>query len=508
MVMDGQSQVLADSSRKLDEIDVILGTKDGQIERGRDPQRCRHNARQKCSYCLPLDPYDEEYLKEKEIKHMSFHAHCRKLMSTHGKGTSLKKPLETVKLSVDLNCPAHKPYPKGVCTKCRPPTVTLNRQKFRHVDNVCFENEDVVNEFLNYWRKSNEQRAGYLIGRYEECPEVPLGIRAIVLAIYEPPQEANNKCIKLVDEGAEGAAVDKLCAWLDVRRVGWIFTDLFTANAFDGSVHCTRHAQSYLLSAEECITAGALQVKYPNPTQFCSDGVYGSKFVTVVASGDESEKVSFHGYQVSNQCMQLVEANLLCPTNHYELAYIRETPLNEQHYIPDVQYTEKNEYGAEVRRVGRPLPVEFLMVDVPAGMPKEYRCTFHIPTDKKFPIENRSTVKETQTAEKVAQFCEQFSLENFLDLATNFHFLLYLLTQKDVPFTDEELRALCDCVKTGDREGAREWAATTDHWTALVALSHHSQAPLKGWNCRHCTFSNRETERECTMCGLPNEAAH
>lgn len=83
--------------------------------------------------------------------------------------------------------------------------------------------------------------------------------------------------IKLVDEGVEGEAVDKLCAWLDLRRVGWIFTDLFTANAYDGSVHSTRHAQSYLLSAEECITAGALQSKYPNPTQFCSDGVYGSK---------------------------------------------------------------------------------------------------------------------------------------------------------------------------------------------------------------------------------------
>ncbi|GMT14952.1 hypothetical protein PFISCL1PPCAC_6249, partial [Pristionchus fissidentatus] len=218
---DGKSQVFSSSSHKLDEIDFVVGSKDGQIDRGRDHQRCRHNARKKCSYCLPLDPFDEEYLKEKEIKHMSFHSHCRKMMGTHGKSNTTK-PLENVNLSVDLNCPAHKPYPKGVCTKCRPPTVTLNRQKFRHVDNVCFENEDVVNEFLNYWRKSNEQRVGYLIGRYEECTDVPLGIRAIVHAVYKPAQTSTNYSIHLDDEGEEGKAVDKLCAWLDLRRVGWI----------------------------------------------------------------------------------------------------------------------------------------------------------------------------------------------------------------------------------------------------------------------------------------------
>lgn len=51
-----------------------------------------------------------------------------------------------------------------------------------------FENGQIVEKFLNYWRKSGHQRVGLLYGRYEPYDGVPLGIRAVVSAIYEPPQ--------------------------------------------------------------------------------------------------------------------------------------------------------------------------------------------------------------------------------------------------------------------------------------------------------------------------------
>jgi nuclear protein localization family protein 4 len=51
-----------------------------------------------------------------------------------------------------------------------------------------FENGNMVNRFLNYWRSWGHQRVGYLYGRYEMYDGVPLGVRAIVSAIYEPPQ--------------------------------------------------------------------------------------------------------------------------------------------------------------------------------------------------------------------------------------------------------------------------------------------------------------------------------
>lgn len=94
----------------------------------------------------------------------------------------------------------------GVCTKCQPNPVTLMRQvtilqsscenrhfrlalqPYRHVDNIMFENGNMVNRFLNYWRSSGHQRIGFLYGRYEVYDGVPLGVRAVVAAIYEPPQ--------------------------------------------------------------------------------------------------------------------------------------------------------------------------------------------------------------------------------------------------------------------------------------------------------------------------------
>uniref|UniRef100_A0A1I7Z0Q5 MPN domain-containing protein n=1 Tax=Steinernema glaseri TaxID=37863 RepID=A0A1I7Z0Q5_9BILA len=209
----------------IDEVDKILAKAEGKIQRKRG-RLCNHGSNQKCTNCLPLDPYDEEYLKEKEIKHMSFHSYVRKLTDGHGKSTKMLKPLDNESYKLVRKCDnGHKPFPKGICTKCRPPVVTLNRQKFRHVDNITIENEYVVNPFLNYWRKSGHQRVGYLIGRYMQFDDVPLGIKAVVAAIYEPPQTSTPDSTQF-DQDPHDQDVEELCEFLSLKRVGWIFTDL------------------------------------------------------------------------------------------------------------------------------------------------------------------------------------------------------------------------------------------------------------------------------------------
>ena len=61
-------------------------------------------------------------------------------------------------------------------------------QRYRHVDYISFENPWMCDRFLNYWRSTGNQRLGIMYGRYEPHKDIPLGIKATVAAIYEPPQ--------------------------------------------------------------------------------------------------------------------------------------------------------------------------------------------------------------------------------------------------------------------------------------------------------------------------------
>lgn len=53
---------------------------------------------------------------------------------------------------VNYNCPNHKPFPEGMCNKCLPPSVILNRQSYRHVDYVSFMNFNEMASFVGYWQ--------------------------------------------------------------------------------------------------------------------------------------------------------------------------------------------------------------------------------------------------------------------------------------------------------------------------------------------------------------------
>lgn len=59
---------------------------------------------------------------------------------------------------------------------------------------------------------------GYLYGTYEQHTDVPLGIRAKVAAIYEPPQESSRDSINICpDDGAND--VDAVASALGLKKV-------------------------------------------------------------------------------------------------------------------------------------------------------------------------------------------------------------------------------------------------------------------------------------------------
>lgn len=508
------------NSIKEDEIDVLLSKQDGLIHRGRDPQLCHHNPNSKCIHCVPLEPYDEEYLKNHKppIKHMSFHAFLKKM----GGGTDRGKftVLEDISCRIKPGCTEHPPWPGGICTKCQPSAITLKRQVYRHVDNILFENPFIVEPFLNYWRKTGNQRLGFLYGRYEHHKDVPLGIRASVAAIYEPPQEGTPDSIKLLSDPVE-AIVDKLAADLGLQKVGWIFTDLVAEDVRKGTVKHLRDINTHFLTAEESILAGQLQNQHPSPCKLSSNGKFGSKFSTVVVSGNTDNQVGFDGFQVSNQCMALVRDDCLVPTiDEPGLGYVRESSSNQ--YVPDVFYKTVDSYGNEVTLLARPMPIEYLLVQVPTAFPVEPQFTFSNQSQgEPFPLENRSSMGEVQDFHALVRYLNQVPPDEFLPAVSNFHLLVFLATCDIFPLKDH-LGDLCTAIRNKDADLARRWSKS-EEWCTVMQLMQAANAPSPeprgsrdvdmvdisqspsgaSWSCKHCTFMNQHEHENCDMCGLP-----
>jgi len=512
-----------------DEIDQHLEKQDGLIYRKRNEQLCHHGPQGKCLHCVPLEPYDEQYLQSADppIKFLSFHSHLRKLKGGPDKGKFAV--LENISVKIKQGCTSHPPWPEGICTKCQPSAVTLNRQRYRHVDYVQFENPLMVDNFLNYWRTCGNQRIGMLYGKYEPYDKLPLGIQATVAAIYEPPQVSTRGSVELLEDERE-SIVKEVAAGLGLQCVGWIFTDLVPQDATSGTVkHFRGTIDTHFLSSEECILAAQLQNKHPSPSKLSRDGHFGSKFVTVVVTGDKENQIHFEGYQLSDQCMALVRESCLVPTlDAPELAYVIES--SNKQYVPDVFYKVKDEYKNEVTKLARPLPVEYLLLDLQAAFPVEPTFTFTANASvKHFPIEQREALGEFQDFNGFSRYLSQFDASGFLSAMSDLHLLVYMATCDMLPVRNAML-TLLEAIKNKDETLARNWSKGEEWGTVeqLIAASEPSPGindrqtsfvgpgadplpPISGgangggamWTCQHCTFHNNPSDSSCDMCGLP-----
>eukprot|EP00124_Ichthyophonus_hoferi_P003546 Ihof_evm7s312 gene=Ihof_evmTU7s312 len=436
-----------------DTVDVLLTKESGLIKREKQSIGCRHGPNGMCENCVPLEPYDGQYLTEKGIKHLSFHSWIRK--QTGGLDKGKFSPLSDLQCTITPGCAEHPPWPNGICTKCQPSAVTLNRQAYRHVDYVEFESPVIVEQFLSYWRSSGGcQRIGMLYGRYEMHKEVPLGIKAVVSAIYEPPQWSNQVALQLLDD-PNSAIVDRVAAMMGLTQVGWVFTDLEDDGTNTGKVMYKRHKDTYFLTSYEVLLAAELQISHPNPTKLAANGRFGSKYVTIAISGTSTNEVGISAYQVSNQAMALVRDDCLRSSKKNNM--MRAKKSSNQQYIPDIFYTYKNEYNTDVTATASPdFPLEYLIVNVASGSPQAPSPLFHsaLPGTQSFAIENRSAIGEVQAFSDLSSHLAK--APTFLAAMSDFHLLLFLSTNTEFDLGND-LAGLCQALATQDSGLANLW---------------------------------------------------
>ncbi|KAJ3217407.1 nuclear protein localization protein 4 [Dinochytrium kinnereticum] len=496
-----------------DPLDALMEKQKGLIPRSKNANFCRHGDSGMCDYCMPLEPYDATYLETNKIKHMSYHAYLRQVTTLSKTGnpnsSNFIPPLDEPSFKVLVPCPSktHNPFPLGICTKCQPSSITLQTQPFRMVDHVEFESAATVENFIHFWRQTGYQRFGLMFGRFEQYAEVPLGIKAVVSAIYEPPQDCAPDIIQLQLPDTMEEQAFKAARAVGLELVGVIYTDLIDDGTGTGNVICKRHQNSYFFSSAECIFSAQMQDKFPHRTRYSGTSRFGSRLVTCVISGNLESQIDISCYQVSNVGVALARDEIIEASTDPSLLRVRSS--TEEHYVPEVFYKYKNEYGLMVQEAAKPtFPVEYLLVTLSHGFPQEPKPLF--AAGASFPVEHRGGMD----IQNMAAVKRCLSGANIGDALSDFHLLLYLrsvgiLEETDLDFMSNIVRFKkdSDVVELMYSPGWQTLQAILSETDAMETTSSSGGPSAKHsapWTCRHCTYVNLGGE-SCDVCGLPNE---
>lgn len=394
---------------------------------------CNHAPGARCINCLPPDTvvagrkyqtYDEyrEHLRDK-CSH-SFAATC----------VNCAPPGElSYKLKPD--CGRHKPWPGGICLDCAPATVDLAPQKYRHVDFITVNaTADVAAliDVVSANRRYKLQRAALLYGRYAPDPAYRHGVRAVVDALYEPPQswDADTGAIHLKPDDA-AALADRVAAALGLVAVGWMFSRDRRDAAL--GVHLLPH-ELYAMAAQQLAHS-------PRP-----DGRSGSQWVTLTTFVGDSGSYELQGYQATDQLVAMVRDGVLAVPRPADVKFNRRAVRKDvpgELPVPDILF--KDQLRGAHRVDAFDPDTCFVSIEAagaapapPAAAPGSevaLAAAKSAPILKfadGFPRCNRDTFGDKQDVPALARYLRAHARDPLAATLANFHVLVFLARVVDV----------------------------------------------------------------------------
>jgi nuclear protein localization family protein 4 len=361
---------------------------------------CNHGPNGKCPNCVEKD--------ELFTKHMSFERWMeerRSKCADHPPNAKCNNclPPAAISYKMNLSCTNHLPFPKAMCNKCMPPSAIIKRQGYRHVDYAQFQNSKEMFSFVNYWTQTlqrQERRMGLVYGYYAEDPDYRSGVRAIVEAIYEPPQHGDISSAEFLADEHE-FKIDALAQALGLERIGWIFTSI--------------DPHSVLTSHEVRLTSRLQQVHIVEH----ETGYKVSKFITIVLRPNKTnnDEIAPDVYMVSDQAQALEKDEVFGePTTRKEIP-VRE-PLDSNDILPSLVVE-----GKPVKSV----QPEFFVVNVAHGQPKDNK--FAVIKHAEFPVENRMS---PQKPGDIRTYLNKYKKEPSYQKFADFHLLVYIMKLIDI----------------------------------------------------------------------------
>lgn len=415
-----------------------------KVQRKRDPLLCNHTENAMCAHCAPLDPWDSSYHTENKIKYLSLRSYVEMLKINK---KSFERPDYRRK-----TCLEHGP--RASCTRCQPKPVVLCPQVFRVVDHVEFDCGYIVENFIKNCKATGKTKFGYLIGKYEDYTQIPLGLKAVVSWIYEPNQRSFPDGFVLEEDDSL-----KFADVFGMEVVGIVYYAVCKRDFFLSSLEIEFIAQQQLkFRKHKDMRIG--QGVGGNPAQCAEDN---SQLVTIVVKLNEENDYVLEEYMVTEQCLAMVKEGMVVPTVDPHFFHAREC----------VHYRSREEM-VESRRV----PVDFFIVRLTHGMK-------HNP----FFLSKKRFEKGFGMKKIADYFNRTFDVKSF----SNYDLVLRLSREMDIS-------KLILAVSRRDEALLHEF---TEGNAFSAFRDRMRQYEVENWSCGTCTYLNTNNLTVCEMCGIP-----